>query len=346
MPDRVLLIRNDKLGDFMLAWPSYALLKQQYPDISVVALVPAYTAPMAELCPWIDEVMTDERGTPAVRDIASLTGKIRKARIDASISLFSETRTALSLWLAGVPERFGPATKLAQLFLNNRLLQKRSESAKPELEYNVDLVRFFIQRHGGTPGPLPGPPYLTFSRDSTSTLKHQYYQQHGISSDSLLVFIHPGSGGSAINLSLQQFAQVARMLAQSSNTHYVITAGPGELEAAEALSQLMAGVGHSIYHSTQGIVSFSEFIAICDLFISGSTGPLHIAGALNVATAAFYPARQSATALRWQTLNQADRRLAFSPEKYTGDDDMKTIDIEACVQQIGELLHQAGCTNT
>ena len=106
MPNRVLLIRNDKLGDFMLAWPSYALLKQQYPGASVVALVPAYTAPMAELCPWIDEVIVDEHRTPAVRDIASLTGKIKKARIDASISLFSETRTALSLWLAGVPKRF------------------------------------------------------------------------------------------------------------------------------------------------------------------------------------------------------------------------------------------------
>jgi len=125
----------------------------------------------------------------------------------------------------------------------------------------------------------------------------------------------------------------------------VITAGPGELETAEALSALMTGIENSVYHSTQGIVTFSRFIAMCDLFISGSTGPLHIAGALNVPTAAFYPARKPATALRWQTLNQADRRIVFSPEQYSGKDDMKTIDTENCAQQITVFQQQAGCTD-
>ena len=62
--------------------------------------------------------------------------------------------------------------------------------------------------------------------------------------------------------------------------------------------------------------------------------------ALDVPTAAFYPARKSATALRWQTLNQTSRRLAFSPDKHTGDDDMDTIDPVTCAQQIANLLKQ------
>jgi hypothetical protein len=59
---------------------------------------------------------------------------------------------------------------------------------------------------------------------------------------------------------------------------------------------------------------------------------------LNVATAAFYPARQSATPLRWQTLNEQRRRIAFSPERFTGDNDMQTIDIASCADRIIELL--------
>ena len=343
---RLLLIRNDKLGDFMLAWPSYALLKQQYPDARVVALVPGYTSPMAELCPWIDEIIIDDRQASSFRDILILTRKIRDARIDASISLFSETRTALSLWLARVPLRFGPATKLAQLFLNHRLLQKRSRSAKPEFEYNSDLVRHFVESNNDTPRPLPGPPYLTFDQDTVITRKQGYRQQQGIHSDTRLVFIHPGSGGSAINLSLEQFAQIANTLARQENLHFVITAGPGEVEAAEALSRQLPNVAHSVYHSTEGLVAFSQFIAICDLFISGSTGPLHIAGALNVPTAAFYPARRSATELRWQTLNEADRRIAFSPERYKGERDMETIDTEKCAHKISRFLLHAGCVDS
>jgi hypothetical protein len=60
MPD-ILVIRNDKLGDFMLAWPAFSLIKQQYPDARITALVPAYTQPMAELCPWIDDVIIDDQ---------------------------------------------------------------------------------------------------------------------------------------------------------------------------------------------------------------------------------------------------------------------------------------------
>ena len=63
---RILVVRNDKIGDFMLAWPSFAMLKRSM-ECHVTALVPAYTAPLARLCPWIDEIiligLTGRQGT-------------------------------------------------------------------------------------------------------------------------------------------------------------------------------------------------------------------------------------------------------------------------------------------
>lgn len=49
---RILVVRNDKIGDFMLAWPSFAMLKGSM-ECHVTALVPAYTAPLARLCPGL-----------------------------------------------------------------------------------------------------------------------------------------------------------------------------------------------------------------------------------------------------------------------------------------------------
>ena len=37
---RILVVRNDKLGDFMLAWPALACLKRAHPDNHVGVLVP------------------------------------------------------------------------------------------------------------------------------------------------------------------------------------------------------------------------------------------------------------------------------------------------------------------
>lgn len=312
---RILVIRNDKLGDFMLAWPAFSLLKQQYPLASITALVPGYTRSVAELCPWIDELIIDDRHDSTLADAVHLSRLIKDGQFDASISLFSEMRTALALWLARVPIRIGPATKLAQAFLNRRLRQKRSRSQKPEYEYNADLVRHFITLGGDAPGKMPAPPFLRFEPGEVADIKRAYMLDHNIDTDRQLVFIHAGSGGSAINLSLQQFAELIERINAAGCFHFVLTAGPGELDTASALSQLLQHASHGVYNSTQGLVNFSKFIAVCDLFISGSTGPLHIAGALNVPTAAFYPARQSATALRWQTLNEESRRLAFSDRK-------------------------------
>ncbi len=335
---RILVIRNDKLGDFMLAWPAFSLIKRQYPEAHITALVPDYTRPMAELCPWIDAQITDDRHESVLADAVHLSRKIRSGRFDVSISLYSEMRTALALWLARVPVRIGPATKLAQVFLNQRVRQRRSQSAKPEFEYNVELARHLIALQGDEAMPLQAPPFLRFDPDELADIRREFLQQYHIDDDRKLVFIHAGSGGSAINLSLQQFAELVRHIDKAARCHFVLTAGPGELDTAQALSALIADTSHSVYHSTQGLVAFSKFIAVCDLFLSGSTGPLHIAGALNVHTAAFYPARRSATPLRWQTLNAAHRRIAFAPGTFTGDNDMQTIDMEASAHRIIGLI--------
>jgi len=320
----------------MLAWPAISLLKKQYPDCEVTALVPEYTAPMAKQCEWIDKILIDSRQTSSINDIWDLSRSIKKHKYDVSISLYSETRTSIALWLAGIKVRVGPATKLAQLFLNYNLRQKRSRSLKPEYEYNIDLVRHFIHLNGDTCAPSLAPPYLKFDKEQTQSLKTEYLKQHNIAVSTKLVIIHPGTGGSAINLSLEQYAELAHKITTHSEAFFIITAGPGELEIAERLSELLTNVKHDTYQSTGGIVEFCKLISLCDVFISGSTGPLHIAGALNMNTAAFYPARKSATSLRWETLNEADKRIGFSPERYTGENDMQQIDIEQAAEAISK----------
>jgi len=337
---KILVIRNDKLGDFMLAWPAISLLKKQYPDSNITVLIPSYTKPIAEISPWIDNIIIDDLHDGTLTDARHLAKKIRAYNFDASISLYLEMRTTLALWLARVPLRFGPATKIAQVFINKKLRQRRSLSLKPEYEYNTDLVRYFISSIGDTLAAEPKPPYLRFDEKEISNLKENYLNDNKIAADSKLIFIHAGTGGSAINLTLEQFANLAKGIAQSHQVHFILTAGPDELETAKNLSNLIQSTSHSIYHSTEGLVNFSQFISICDLFISGSTGPLHIAGTLNVATAAFYPARRSATALRWQTTNEQSKRIFFSPKEHNGENDMQSIDIKHCIKSINIFLSE------
>ncbi len=321
--ERILIIRNDKLGDFMLAWPAFALIKNACPESTVIALVPEYTRPMAELCPWIDEVICDIQRKNPFFDGIKLASMIRSQTIDVSISLFSEFRTAFALWLARVPVRIAPATKIAQILHNVRISQRRSESLKPEYEYNLDLAQQFINLNGDKTDRTTQPPYLKINDTDTQQRKSNYLSEHGLGQDTKLIIIHPGTGGSAINLSLEQYTNLASDIATGKKCHFIITAGPAEHQIATKLDNMMHGLDRAIQLSQDGLVEFTKFITIADLFISGSTGPLHIAGATNTPTLAFYPYKKSATSLRWQTLNTSDARLSYS-----GDESgMQSIDI-------------------
>lgn len=337
----ILVIRNDKLGDFMLVWPALSLLKKQYPDCTITVLVPSYTEPMAQLCPWIDNVILDDQHKSLFSDARKLARKFRQNKFDASISMYTEARTALATLLAGIPCRVSPATKVAQIYSNQRLRQRRSTSSKPEHEYNTDLARYFIGLQADTPASVQSPPYLRFDDSVVQQLRNNYVTEHKLSASAKLVLVHPGSGGSAVNLSVTQYAKMIMEIGhQSDKAHFIITAGPGEENTANELSSLIKNTEHSVYISRHGLVAFSQFIAMCDVFISGSTGTLHIAGALDIPTVAFYSARQSATSLRWQTLNRDSTRISFSPDKYTGEEDMQTLDPVDCARRTSTFIEQ------
>ncbi len=330
---KILVVRNDKLGDFMLTYPSFSWLKASMPSAHIVALVPAYTAPLAERCPGIDGVLLDPGADQGWRALAAL---LRKEQFDAVITLFSTGRVALACRAAAIPYRLAPATKLAQVFYNHRLRQRRSRSEKPEYEYNLDLIDRFLADHGIAAAARPHPPFLHFPAAETAQRRRQFCADHGLDPATTLLFIHSGSGGSAPNLSAAQFATLAHGLRAAQPLTFVIGCGPSEEFKADALAELLAPSPHAIYRSNQGIVDYAQHIAFADLFISGSTGPLHIAGALDVPTAAFYTRRRSATPLRWQTLNSPDRRLAFTPPDDAGETDMSRIDIAAAAARISE----------
>jgi len=77
-------------------------------------------------------------------------------------------------------------------------------------------------------------------------------------------------------------------------------------------------------------------ISICDLLIAGSTGPLHIAGALNKKTIGFYPEKKSSTSLRWQTINNFENKLSFTD--IGNDRKFLTIDVKKSLLQMQKLI--------
>lgn len=335
-PKKILIIRNDKLGDFMLAYPTFNVVKKLFPGSKIYALVPEYTKPMAELCEWIDEIVVDNE-RDGFSGLLKTISKLRSYDFDAALCLHSTPRIALSLFLAGIEHRFSPASRLDQFFYNHRLTQRRSRSEKPEYEYNIDLANFMGRYFSKTPNIPGGPPYLTLEINSLEEYKQAVLEKYQIGHDKKIIIIHASTGGSAINLNVEQYAELITHLSDDESLFFTLTAGPNEKEIADKLSSQITGINHAVVYSNKGLEEFTKLIASVNLFISGSTGVLHIAGALNVPTVAFYPSRQSATLLRWKTLNSDQKRLAFTIRD-ENDDDIPSIDLSLISQSISRFF--------
>ncbi|MBD1558495.1 glycosyltransferase family 9 protein [Vibrio sp. S9_S30] len=333
---KILVIRNDKIGDFMLAWPSFAMLKQSMPEAEVTALVPRYTKALAELCPWIDSVIVDCGSNAPKQDKVELMKRIKSEQFDASINLFSTSYSASLVWKAKIPYRLAPATKIAQIFYNKRIKQKRSQSAKPEYEYNLDLVRSFLSDNDINIRE-PNAPYLVPSITTLNAQKEMLAQTLSLDKQKPWIFVHAGSGGSANNLSLRQYSILIQTL--NLDGECVLTAGPGEEGKAMELRALLSdlGVKSVVYSKNEGLVDFTYSIACADMFIAGSTGPLHIAATLDVPTVGFFPSKRSATPLRWRPINAEGKHIAFCPSEASSKDqqeDMSRIDVTECAEQV------------
>ncbi len=336
---RVLVVRNDKLGDFMLAWPALALLRASLPGAHLDVLAPEYTREAAELCPSIDGVVLDPGSQAGARELVE---RLRAGRYDVLLTLFSTLRVAWAGWRARIPYRLAPATKWAQLFYSERLAQRRSRSQQPEHAYNSDLARHLVLHLGAEPVEV-APPYLRFDASEVRARRARLCSELGLDSALRLVFVHSGHGGSARNLALEHYAQLCRALTSDRGHALVLSAGPGERASAERLDALLDGAGpHGVFESRAGLADFARCVASADVFVAGSTGTLHLAGALDVPTAGFYPRRRSSTPLRWQTLNSPARRLAWSPSHDRPESDLASIDVRAAAREISVRFLGAG----
>ncbi|QLB13736.1 ADP-heptose:LPS heptosyltransferase [Bisgaardia hudsonensis] len=311
---KLLIIRNDKLGDFILSFPALALLKCSCPELKITALVPDYTAPIAKICPYIDEIIIDAKNKKNKSEFKRVLTEIKGEKFDAVISFVSDWYNAKLTWQSKISYRLAPATKLFQFLYNHRLTQRRSQSAKAEYEYNMDLARCFLKEHKRAIVE-PELPYLSFEKSAVENHKNLLAKQLGISTSKKWIFIHSGSGGSANNLSLEQYAQLAQGLLAHSDCYIILTAGPNESEKAHQLANLINNPSVMIYDKNNGLVNFAYSLACADLFIAGSTGPLHLSGALNIPTIGFYPSRRSALPIRWRPINAENKHIAFCPPK-------------------------------
>ncbi|MDD5371997.1 MAG: glycosyltransferase family 9 protein [Sulfurimonas sp.] len=295
----ILVVRTDKLGDFVTALPAIYVLKKHNPQNRVIVCVAPLNKSLAQSCDFIDEVIVDEGGS-----FLGFVAKLREAKIDASITLFSNTRVALAQFLAGIPKRIAPATKIAQIFYTNRVVQRRSEVKMAEFEYNLELTRaLFSDISLEYKKPL-----LEFN--DAKEIYGVFCANNDITRE--IIAFHVGFGGSSdANWSLDEYEILIRAVVKEDKYQVVLTFGPDEKKLCEEMQNRLFDVNAVFYLSLEGLVYFAKLISNFKLFISTSTGTYHIASLVGTPTMTFFADNLFASSKRWKSIGDEKLQKHF-----------------------------------
>ncbi|MDD2567355.1 MAG: glycosyltransferase family 9 protein [Thiovulaceae bacterium] len=297
---RILVVRNDKLGDFITALPTLYVLKHHNPENTIVACVAPLNKQLALACDFIDEVIVDEPKS----SVFALAQKLRHAKIDISVTLFSNTRVALAQFLARIPKRIAPATKIAQIFYTRRIRQRRSEVKMAEFEYNLALAKeVFGNIDLAYPKPL-----LRF--EDAAQIYADFVKQHAITKE--VVAFHVGFGGSSdANWSLEEYVVLIDEVLQKGRYDVVLTFGPDEKALYETMQEKLRGRKAVFYVSQEGLVAFAKLISGFAYFVSTSTGTYHLASLVGTRTITFFADTLFASAARWKSIGDVTLQEHF-----------------------------------
>jgi ADP-heptose:LPS heptosyltransferase len=311
---KILVVRNDRLGDLMLILPALRLIKTSIPGLTIDCLANKNYQELKTLTPYIDNIITDDK----------LNIKVYEEKYECSISFFSTLSVAYKLWKGGIKKRYAPSTKLAQIFYNKKIKQKRSASIKSEYEYNNDLANFFLKDNG----------YITkiSSNPLIAIEKNRSFPDKG----KKIIFIHPYTGGSSKTLSQNDFLKLCHSLQEFCDCKFILHCDHNDYEKCRIIESKSNSLDLTTIKPTNNLKEMFNNIMQCDLFIAGSTGPLHVAAAMNKKTVGFYPSKKSSTAIRWETVNNDNMKLFFTDTG--GDDSNLTVNIPKTAEVIFKKL--------
>jgi heptosyltransferase-2 len=298
-----LIVRPDRIGDVILTLPMVTALKSARSDSRVGFLAREYTIPLIEGFEGIDFILSvDEQGISKSK--RTLSTEFKHCEIDTIIFAQPVFHVAMAAYMAGIPKRIGIAYRWYSFLFNKKIREHRKYSIKNEAEYNLSLLTLL-----GIKSSEKLSVHLQLNDDWYQEF-NGLQKEYSINANSQLVVLHPGSGGSAREWKPEHFAELSKLFLAKGFV-VVVTGGPEETNLVNNVRS-MSGKEIIPLAGKLSLRGLAGLIKKAHLFISNSTGPLHIAAAVGTPLIGFYPPIRECSATRWGPLTE--RKIIFEPD--------------------------------
>ena len=297
---KILCIRSDRLGEFLLTLPAIRLIKDNYPTAQIALMARQENLDLVRGFSYIDRLLPAPGidSDPWTRELRRI---IKKEAFDAVVIFNPRKKFNLASFFAGIPQRVGYNRKWGFL-LNRKIPDIKHLAQHHEIEYNLSLAAL-ICAHNYVPEPdIPWNERSEIQKvleRETAGKCSSYVIVHPFSSDSTKE-IDFAFWDTLISKLLLENARIAiiGLRAEYENSRFNELVNKGCINLCGKLSLREMG----------NLLKF-----FCSFYIGVDSGPFHMASLLKIPFAALF--RRPGNIRRWGSfyVNPRGRVYLYQP---------------------------------
>jgi heptosyltransferase I len=283
----ILVVRLSSLGDLIHTLPAVAALRRRFPDAHIDWLVEARHRDILLGNPDVSGlIVVDTLGwrrkllSPRTwREIRASLAKLREHRYDFVLDLQGTLKSAVSAFLARSDRRIGFAAghlkeRAAALLYTERV---SANGDRPHvIDRHLGLLRALDIAAEGRSFPIA-------CSEAAEAAAESELKRLGFSDFAVL---NPGGSWETKRWSPEKFGRLAVEIERGWKLPSLVVFGPGEEEMARAVVDASKGAARLAPRTS--VLELVPYIRKARLFVSGDTGPLHLASAVGVPAVAIF----------------------------------------------------------
>lgn len=262
---KILAVRNDRLGEFLLNIPALRALKESLQGSRLTLVVSSSVKDLAQDLDCVDEVIVWENRKHKFSEVIRFSRQLKNRKFDICVIFNPSKEFNIISFMAGVTVRLGYNRKWGFL-LTHKIEDRKYLGQKHEVEYNLELVGLIGVK--ATDKRL----YLNVDGDILGQLSRDL----GINNTDTVIAVHPWTSDPVKQWPVERFSCLASKLLEYPQVKVVIVGGQEEITRS---NELFAVPKANLINMT-GKTSLKELAAllkICRVLVSGDSGPVHLA---------------------------------------------------------------------
>lgn len=287
-PQRILLLRIERIGDLLMALPAVRDVRTLAPSAQIDLVVGGWNASLAAAVPSVNRVITlDAKWLEREGDglgMLALLGAARgwrAAGYDLAINFEPDIRSNLLLSASGAGWTVGWASGGGGPVLDQAL------DFDPTAHTIDNARRLVTAAFGRTPASASSPPPLLAIPDAAVRAAAARLRTHA-SNTRPLIGVHVSGGRAIKQWDPARFGDVAETLVRTRGATIVLTGTSGERALVETVKRRLPGESVIDVSGDIDLLELAAVLQHLDLFVTGDTGPMHLAATVGTPVVAVF----------------------------------------------------------